>query len=303
LIVSVLSATQRGIILQITPKLILKILLLLLLIAVGVYTVGDMLQDFYARHTEEQYKGIPAAVAPAPQTVPPFWQAKHETGDMEEYSWWRMEGASSGTLTVVPDPTGSGRGFVLRGEITSASPPPGDSHRLYPVFMLPECYRGTYSSTFSVWADLPPHSATCGWISFATYSNMMNWKDLYGVNLGHEDGVDRLVLFHVPTFGKGDFTRFASVPFPMKKWVSITVKVDDSGIMLFQDERLVAEAKKSWGAEGVGVCEAHWGLYGQGKTASGVLLNDNVSVTFDGAFTKKTMMVRPDNHSRRNVNP
>jgi hypothetical protein len=221
----------------------------------------------------------------------PYWQARHETGDLEEYSWWHIEGVPTGTLKVIPDPTGSGRGSVLRGEITSAAPPGGDSHRIYPALLLPECYRGGYRSSFLVWADLPS-PAQRGWISFATYSHKKEWKDLFGVNLGFEQGEDRLVLFHVPVFSKGTFTRISSIPFPMRQWVKVEVTVDDSGIMLFQDDRLIAEAKKEWGAEGVGLCEAHWGLYGQDKNRSGLLLNDDITVNLDTRFDKPPRMVR-----------
>lgn len=221
----------------------------------------------------------------------PYWQARHETGNLEEYSWWHIEGVPTGTLKVIPDPTGSGRGSVLRGEITAASPPGGDSHRIYPALLLPECYRGGYHSTFNVWADFPP-STQRGWFSFATYSNKKDWKDLFGVNIGFEQGEDRLVLFHVPVFSKGTFTRISSIPFPMRRWVKVDVKVDSSGIMLFQDERLIAEAQKDWGAEGVGLCEAHWGLYGQDKNRSGVLLNDDITVNLDTRFDKPPRMVR-----------
>jgi hypothetical protein len=81
----------------------------------------------------------------------------------------------------------------------------------------------------------------------------------------------------------------------MEEWVTITVKVDQSGIMLLQNDRLVAEAKKNWGSAGVSLCEAHWGLYSQGKTASGILLNDNISIAFDRAYPDSLIMVRPDN--------
>ena len=277
-----------------TLKSFFKSLVLLLIIAAGIYTVRDMVQDISAQQIEAPVSKPAASSTPVRLPATPFWQALHETGNLEEYSWWRVEGVPSGTLTVVPDPTDSHHGFVLRGEITSRSPPPGDSHRLYPAFMLPECYRGAYTSTFSVWADLPPHSATRGWLSFATYSNKLNWKDLYGVNLGHEAGEDRLILFHVSVFGKGNFTRVTPMPFPMKQWVKITVKADEAGIMLFQDDHLVAESKKNWGAEGVGLCEAHWGLYGQGKTSSGVLLNDDLSISFEQPYNNKPRMVRSD---------
>lgn len=221
----------------------------------------------------------------------PVWQARHEGGDLEEYSWWRVEGSPTGAVQVVPDPTGRGRGFVLKAEIEGASPPGADSHRLYPVLLLSEGYRGAYRSSFRVWADVPPGPER-GWFSFATYSNKRDWKDLFGVNLGFEQGEDRLVLFHVPEFGKGDYHKISIVPFPLRRWVTVEVRVDEGGILLFQDGRLIAEAAKAWGPEGVGLWEAHWGLYAQGKNRRGVVLNDDVSLVLDRPFAGAPRKVR-----------
>lgn len=77
----------------------------------------------------------------------------------------------------------------------------------------------------------------------------------------------------------------------MRQWVKVEVKVDNSGIMLFQDERLIAEARKDWGTEGVGLCEAHWGLYGQDKNRSGLLLNDDITVNLEAPFDKVPVMI------------
>ncbi len=220
-----------------------------------------------------------------------YWQARHETGNLEEYSWWREGGVPTGTLRIIPDPTDSGRGSVLSGEITAVSPPGGGSHRLYPALLLPECYRGSYRSSFSVWADLPP-STERGWFSFATYSNKLEWKDLFGVNLGFEQGEDRLVLFHVPVFGKGVYKRISAIPFPLRQWVKIDVQVGPGGILLLQDGRPVAEAEKEWGPGGVGLCEAHWGAYGEGKNRRGLILNDDISIDLDRPFHKPPRLVR-----------
>jgi hypothetical protein len=220
-----------------------------------------------------------------------YWQARHETGDLEEYSWWPEKAVSTGIMKVMPDPTGSGRGNVLSGEITAASPPGGDSHRLYPVLLLPECYRGAYRSRFEVRADLPPTTEQ-GWYSFATYTNKQNWQDLFGVNLGVEKGENRLILFHVPVVGKGTYTKISSIPFPLRQWVTLEVQVDNSGILLYQDDHLIAEAVKQWGPEGVGLCEAHWGMYGQGKNRRGTILNGSINIRLDQPFDKPPRMVR-----------
>ena len=273
--------------------------ILCLLALAAVVTLRDVARSLLqqersttSRETLDAREAAPGSATPSPSFNPtPYWLARHEKGDLEEYSWWRVEGSATGVVHVVADPTGAGRGFVLKGEITGAAPAGGDSHRLYPVLMLPEAYRGSYRSVFRVWADLPPASER-GWFSFATYTNRRDWKDLFGVNLGFEQGEDRLVLFHVPVFGKGSFTRISTIPFPKRQWVTVEVRVDRSGVLLFQDDRLIAEARKDWGPEGVGLCEAHWGLYAQGKNSRGVVLNDDVEVYFDRPVAGEPVKIR-----------
>ena len=284
---------------------IFRYLILALVAVAAVCVIRNIVHNLPGKRQDEgsfsrtaESMPVPISNAKPASGISPYWQAHHETGNLEEYSWWHIEGFPAGKLTVIPDPTGSGRGSVLRGEIIAANPPGGDSHRLYPALLLPECYRGGYRSTFHVWADFPS-STQRGWFSFATYSNKQDWKDLFGVNLGFEQGEDRLVLFHVPVFSKGTYTRISSIPFPMRQWVKVEVKVDNSGIMLFQDDRLIAEAIKDWGADGVGLCESHWGLYGQDKNRSGVLLNDDITVSLDTSFDTPPRMERLQTKGKR----
>ena len=91
-----------------------------------------------------------------------------------------------------------------------------------------------------------PHER--GWISLATYSNVKNWQDLFGVNLGAEDGQTVLVLFHVPKFGQGRFERRTHIPFPMKKWVRIEV----IGRCTRNDPRLPGWGAGDAGRQGLG---------------------------------------------------
>ena len=210
------------------------------------------------------------------------WHAHHESGDFKEY-FWRHPDSSCGWLMVVPDPTGSGRGYVAESQIFCSA---GEKavHRLYPTLNLEKCLYGSYSSSFDVWLSLRL-AVHRGWISLATYSNVKNWQDLFGVNLGTENGQPVLVLFHVPTFGQGRFKRHARLSFPMKRWVRIRVEVSArEGIRVFQDGTLVLQSKKDWGPAGPSVCEAHWGLYAEGITDFGHLLNDNIDVRFNGAL-------------------
>ena len=209
-----------------------------------------------------------------------LWLAHHESGDFSEYSW-RHPDTSCGWLVVVPDPTASGRGHVSESQIY-CSPGANGVHRLYPTLNLEKCLYGSYYSAFDVWLSAPP-AAERGWISLATYSSEKNWQDLFGVNLGTEDGQNVLVLFHVPTFGQGRFKRKARLAFPMKKWVKIEVMVTaGDGIRVFQDETLVLQAARDWGASGPAICEAHWGLYAQGKTDFAHLLNDDIILKSNG---------------------
>jgi hypothetical protein len=208
------------------------------------------------------------------------WVASHESADFSEY-FWRHPDTTCGWLVVVPDPTGSGRGYVSESQIFCSAGQKG-IHRLYPTLNLEKCLYGSYYSSFDVWLSAPPAQER-GWVSLATYTNVKNWQDLFGVNLDTEDGQPVLVLFHVPKFGQGRFKREARLAFPMKQWVRIDVVVDTrKGIRVFQDGTLVMRAAKDWGPAGPSICEAHWGLYAQGKTDFAHLLNDNITLRSSG---------------------
>ena len=215
----------------------------------------------------------------------PMFSARHESGDFSEYGW-RHPDSTCGRLAVVPDPTGSGRGFVAESLIFCTEPR-GRSHRLYPTVELGSCYRGNYYSAFSVWISVP-HPAQRGWISLATYSNDKGWQDLFGINLDAVGGKTMLGLFHVPTFGQGKFERLAWLALPMERWVSIEVEVDEAGhIQVFQDGTLVIRAEKWYAQARPVICEAHWGLYAEGNTASARLLNDDIVLMSGGRLKRR----------------
>lgn len=208
------------------------------------------------------------------------WSAHHESGDFSEY-FWRHTDTTCGWLVAVPDPTGSGRGYVSESQIYCALGK-GQVHRLYPTLNLERCLYGSYYSSFDVWLSAPP-TAERGWISLATYTNVKNWKDLFAVNLGTEAAQVALVLFHVPKFGQSRFQRRAQIPFPMKQWVRVEVAVDANGVIhVFQDGVPVLRARKDWGPAGPSICEAHWGLYAEGSTDFAHLLNDNILLRSSG---------------------
>jgi hypothetical protein len=148
------------------------------------------------------------------------WYAHHESGDFSQYLW-RHPDSTCGWLVVVPDPTSSGRGDVAESQILCAQEN-GKVHRLYPTLNLEKCLYGSYYSAFDVWVSAPP-VVEPAWISLATYTNVKNWQDLFGVNLGRHDGRPALVLFHVPKLGQGRFEKIARIDFPMKRWVNIEV--------------------------------------------------------------------------------
>ena len=209
------------------------------------------------------------------------WYAHHESGDFSQY-FWRHPDSTCGWLVVVPDPTSSGRGYVAESQVLCAQEK-GTVHRLYPTLNLEKCLYGSYYSAFDVWLSAPP-VAEPAWISLATYTNVKNWQDLFGVNLGSKDGQIELVLFHVPKFGQGRFERKARIGFPMKQWVNIEVMVDEiQGIRVFQDQKLVLQAKKKWGPAGPAICEAHWGLYAHGDVDFAHLLNDDILLRSTGS--------------------
>jgi hypothetical protein len=209
------------------------------------------------------------------------WYAHHEGGDFSQY-FWRHPDTACGWLMVVPDPTSSGRGDVAESQILCAQEK-GMVHRLYPTLNLDKCLYGSYYSAFDVWLRAPP-VAEPGWISLATYTNVKNWQDLFGVNLGTQNGRIALVLFHVPRFGQGQFERKTRVDFPMEQWVKIEVMVDEAqGIRVFQDKTLVLQASKDWGPAGPAICEAHWGLYAHENIDFAHLLNDDILLRSNGS--------------------
>ncbi len=204
------------------------------------------------------------------------WRAGHESGDFSEYTFTH-ESNRCGSVAVVSDPTGSGRGRVALGEITCPSPD-GGSHRLYPTVDLPRCYLGPFRSQFLVWFDVP-EAPKQGWISIATYSTVKGWKDLFGLMLAYRDGAWWMDLSHVPVFGKGDYTREAKIPFPTATWVRVGVTVAEDGLIrVFQDGTLVMTAEKRWDQGMPSLCEAHWGLYAHGAVGKALVLNDDLSI-------------------------
>jgi len=126
-----------------------------------------------------------------------------------------------------------------------------------------------------VWVDIP-EIKDFGWISLATYTNNENWQDLFGLNLISENGKIKLIIFHVPIFGKGKYETVNNLTFPLKKWVHISLDVNSDGIRVHQDGKLVIKATKFWGNKGPAICESHWGLYADAKTNEVLILNDDI---------------------------
>jgi hypothetical protein len=207
------------------------------------------------------------------------WTANHEIGGFDEYSWKHPDN-SCGYQVIVNDPTKRNSGKVLKTVVKCNQPKSSDKHRLYPTLNFNQCYSGSFQSTFLAWVDLPPTKKR-GWVSLATYSNVKNWLDLFGINLEPTDKGDRLILFHVPKLGQDSFVRESYIEFPMKEWVEIKVNVNSFGLVqLYQNGILIGSALKDFGANGPAICEAHWGFYGKGNTQRGMILNDDITITF-----------------------
>lgn len=204
-----------------------------------------------------------------------MWCAKHETEKFDEYSW-KHQNTICSRSDIVEDPTASGRGHVYRGQIFCSSIESSiENHRIYPTLNLKECLYGPYKSSFMVWADIDDIN-DFGWISLATYTNKKNWQDLFGLNLVSDNGIVKLIIFHVPIFGKSKYEKVSDLGFPLKKWVHLALDVDRDGIRVYQDGKLVIKARKRWGNKGPAVCESHWGLYADAKTNKVLILNDDI---------------------------
>lgn len=161
-----------------------------------------------------------------------------------------------------------------------------NNHRAYPTIQFYKDEAGAIIApcyiTMYVWLDmeLTEHNPENQWLSFATLTGDAsdNWLPVVCVNLSYDGYVH---LMHVPSQGKKEWIyQTTDLTFPQKEWVKLTIYYDnrtEGYIKVWQNDILVSHAKID---NGNGLLnQAHFGLYASPSIASGVVYNDNITIT------------------------
>lgn len=174
---------------------------------------------------------------------------------------------------------GAGR-YVWQG-----SPSGGDPTRCYPIQEFePNSFDGMRSSG-RFWLDLDPGDIDDGrWFSLATFSLVSGteWSRVITLNVktdtsGPTKGKPRLLLWHVPSKGKGDQERVKYKALPLRTWVHIEMVLEEDGdLTVVQDGDVVLRARKTDAA--ARVYAAHWGGYASGTLKNWEVRNDDLWV-------------------------
>ena len=157
-----------------------------------------------------------------------------------------------------------------------------NNHRGYPTVQLYKLPDGAFQTPvkieFWVWLDI--EVAQGEWFSFATldHTTRDTWDPVL-VNLSDEGIVH---LMHVPSNGKSEYSfQTTDIKFPMRQWVKLSIELhfdQESGYArLWQDDVLVSEAPVRTG-NGL-FTQAHFGLYAPPSISSGVIYNDDLTIT------------------------
>ena len=88
-------------------------------------------------------------------------------------------------------------------------------------------------------------------------------------------------VFHVPDHGEHVTEIETHRPFPMRKWVHLTITIDfdprHGRVSVRQDGTLVARARVNGGHGRLE--QAHFGMYARPSVTSGKLCNDDLRIT------------------------
>jgi hypothetical protein len=158
----------------------------------------------------------------------------------------------------------------------------GPNHRGYPTVQLWRLPGGSFATPavvdLWVWADVTMKRGD--WVSLATLSADASdrWNRVVTVNLDPGGWIN---VFHVPDQGKHVTEIETHRPFPMRRWVHLTIAIDfDPGhgrISVFQDHQLVARARVNGGHGRLE--QAHFGMYARPSLTSGKVCNDDLKIT------------------------
>ena len=157
----------------------------------------------------------------------------------------------------------------------------GPNHRGYPTMQLWRLAGGGFATPavidIWVWANVPMHRGD--WVSFATLSADASdrWKRVVTVNLDPGGWVN---VFHVPDQGRHIPEIETHRPFPMKRWVHLTITIDfdprHGRVSVLQDGKLVARARVNGGHGRLE--QAHFGMYARPSLTSGKVCNDDLKI-------------------------
>lgn len=181
-----------------------------------------------------------------------------------------------------------------RGYIYSPTTPciSNCNHRAYPTIQLHKTAQGSFRTPVLVefYSYLTMDVPDDRWFSFATFSTDASdvWSRTVLVNLGNlnKGTTNYMHLMHVPFQGRSDWSYQVSdsnspLAYPQSEWVKISVCLDfepgKGSAKVFQNGILVSAAPVS---DGCGLLEqAHFGLYAPAELPSGVIYNDDLSIT------------------------
>jgi hypothetical protein len=210
-----------------------------------------------------------------------------------DFSFYDSTGSVSQSLSSAQVHTGTGSHL---GQITAANAADNENslvHRAYGYIQFDQMSIGVFRTpvlaTVWVWLDLPAlvirNPLIDDWFSFATLSCGTDaaWTGLFTVNLNPQGYA---YLYHVPTVGLSNWTYQASAAnggpvFPMRQWVKLEIyyygHAVNGFVRVFQDGVRVSEAPIT-GGNGT-LARVHFGMYASPAVGSGLVYNDDISIT------------------------
>jgi hypothetical protein len=158
----------------------------------------------------------------------------------------------------------------------------GPNHRGYPTVQLWRLPGGGFATpaVIDLWVWANVRMKRGDWVSLATLSADASdhWKRVVTVNLDPGGWVN---VFHVPEHGQHITEIETHRPFPMRKWVHLSITIDfdprQGRITVLQDDELVARARVRGGHSRLE--QAHFGIYAIPSLTAGKVCNDDLTIT------------------------
>jgi hypothetical protein len=168
----------------------------------------------------------------------------------------------------------------LTGPGTSADKD-GPNHRGYPTVQLWRLPGGSFATpaVIDIWVWANVRMRRGDWVSLATLSADASdhWKRVVTVNLDPGGWIN---VFHVPNQGEHITEIETHRPFPMRRWVHLTITIDfdrvHGRVSVLQDGELVARARVNGGHGRLE--QAHFGIYARPSLTSGKVCNDDLKI-------------------------